>query len=132
MKTLMNSCLVVLVALAPGCRTWLAADSNDSRAGALKTWKRKNPVWRGVQLMVGSDTQAAALAEQLPKLAAVGVNAVILETDYNFEFKSHPELSSRGCVTRARAHELAAVARESGIRLIPQINCLGHQSWSRN
>jgi len=86
---------------------------------------------RGVHLMLGSDSQAAALQEQMPKLASAGVNALVLETDYNFEFKSHPELSSPGCVTQARAHELAAEARRLGIRLIPEINCLGHQSWSK-
>ena len=131
MKTPLNFCLVVLLALAPACQTGSTSDSKNSLARAAKTWKGENPIWRGVHLMVGSDSQAAALKEQLPKLAAVGVNVILLETDYNFEFKSHPELSSRGCVTQARAHELAAAARESGIRLIPQINCLGHQSWSK-
>jgi len=86
---------------------------------------------RGAHLLVGSESQAAALQEQLPRLAAAGVNVLILETDYDFEFKSHPELSSPGCVTRARAHGLAAEARRLGIRLIPGINCLGHQSWSK-
>ena len=103
-----------------------------AQSHAAETWKEKNPVWRGAHLMVESDRQAAALLEQLPKLAAVGVNMILVETDYNFEFKSHPELSSPGCVTQARAHELAAEARKLGIRLIPQINCLGHQSWSKN
>jgi Glycosyl hydrolase family 20, catalytic domain len=132
MKTLINFCLVALLLLAPGCQTGSTADSKNSQSTASKTWKKKNPVWRGVHLMLGSDTQAVTLKEQLPRLAAAGVNVIIIETDYNFEFKSHPELSSRGCVTQTRAHELAAAARESGIRLIPQINCLGHQSWSKN
>jgi Glycosyl hydrolase family 20, catalytic domain len=115
---------VVLFVLAAGTR---------AHAGEwLDAWRATNHIWRGVHLMVGSDAQAIALKEQLPRLAAVGVNAIIVETDYNFEFKSHPELSSRGCVTQAHAHELAAAARASGIRLIPQINCLGHQSWSKN
>ncbi len=98
----------------------------------LDTWRATNSTWRGVHLMVGSEAQAVELREQLPRLAAVGVNAIIVETDYNFEFKSHPELSSRDCVTRATAHALAQAARVSGIRLILQINCLGHQSWSKH
>ena len=110
----------------------LLASGIGTHAGEwLDGWRATNHIWRGVHLMVGSDAQAALLQEQLPRLAAVGVNTIIVETDYNFEFKSHPELSSRGCVTQARAHELAAAAREWGIRLIPQINCLGHQSWSK-
>src|ERR1019366_10440109 len=99
---------------------------------STKSRQQKDAVMRGVHLMLASDSQAAALQEQLPGLAAAGVNTLILETDYNFEFKSHPQLSSPSCVTQARAHELAAEARRLGIRLIPDINCLGHQSWSKN
>ncbi len=127
---LIQICFVVLLALAAGCQT-RSVDSKPSRADATKPHEQTNSFLRGVHLLLGSDAQAAALQEEMPKLAAVGVNALVLETDYSFEFKSHPELSSPGCVTKARAHELAAQARRLGIRLIPQINCLGHQSWSR-
>lgn len=97
----------------------------------LENWRATNRVWRGIHLMVGSDSHAAVLKEQLPRLAAAGANVVIVETGYHFKFKSHPELSSPGSVTQVRAHELAATARAAGIRLIPQLNCLGHQSWSQ-
>src|SRR6185369_6092030 len=107
------------------------ADSNGPNIAAVKLWKEKNPVWRGVHLLINNDGQITALQGQLPKLAAVGVNTLILEVNYNFEFQSHPELSSPSGVKPAHAHELAAAARKSGIRLIPQINCLGHQSWSK-
>ncbi len=130
MKQLVRFCLIVSVALATGSQIG-SAESKRSQADTTKSRQQKNPVLRGVHLMLGSDSQAAALQEQLPKLAALGVNALILETDYNYEFKSHPELSSPGCVTQARAHKLAAEARRLGIRLIPEINCLGHQSWSK-
>jgi len=130
MKPLIQFCLALTLALVTGCQTE-PVDSRLSQPPAAKLRPEKEAPWRGVHLILGSDSQAAALQEQMPKLAAVGVNALILETDYDFEFKSHPELSSPGCVTRARAHALAAEARRSGIRLIPQINCLGHQSWSR-
>ncbi len=130
MKTLLQFSLVATLALATGCRT-STLDTRHAQGGFTKPGPQKGTLWRGVHLMLGSDSQAATLQEQMPKLAAVGVNALILETDYSFEFKSHPELSSPGCVTRARAHALAAEARRLGIRLIPQINCLGHQSWSK-
>ena len=122
----------IILALLVGVQTGGAAEARYPQADPVKTWKDSNPVWRGVHLMVGNDAQAVVLRDQLPRLAAVGVNVVLVETDYNFEFKSHPELSSSGCVTQARARELAATARQMGIRLIPQINCLGHQSWSKN
>src|SRR5581483_9234198 len=76
--------------------------------------------------------QADALKAALPKLAAAGVNAVIAEVDYGFEFQSHPEVRDERFVTRAQAQELTAAAHALGIRLIPQLNCLGHQSWSKH
>jgi hypothetical protein len=97
----------------------------------LDTWRTTNRVWRGVHLMVNNDGAVTALKEQLPKLAATGVNTLILEVNYNFDFKSHPELSAPARVKAAAARELTAAARPLGIRLIPQINCLGHQSWSK-
>jgi hypothetical protein len=130
MKYSIQFCLVASLALATSCQIG-SADSKLPQADATKPRQQKDPVLRGVHLMLGNDSQAGALQEQLPKLAALGVNTLILETDYSFEFKSHPELSSPDCVTQARAHKLAAEARRQGIRLIPEINCLGHQSWSK-
>jgi hypothetical protein len=129
-KCLTHFCLVASLVLVTGCRMG-SADSKLSRADLANSRRQPNTVLRGVHLLLGNDSQAAVLQEQLPKLASLGVNTLVLETDYNFEFKSHPELSSPGCVTRARAHKLAVEARRLGIRLIPEINCLGHQSWSR-
>jgi hypothetical protein len=56
---------------------------------------------------------------------------VIAEVDYGFEFQSYPEVRSKGFITRAQAQELVTAAHQQGIRLIPQLNCLGHQSWSK-
>jgi hypothetical protein len=68
------------------------------------------------------------IAEILPPL---GVNALILEVDYGFAYSSHPELNRAGAdaATRDDARKIAALCRAHGIRLIPQFNCLGHQSW---
>lgn len=82
--------------------------------------------------MANTDEQAQTLIEQLPRLTALGVNAVILEVNYSFQFESHPELCSGRGMSKAQAHELARAARANGVRLIPQFNCLGHQSWSKN
>src|SRR5690242_1679867 len=54
---------------------------------------RKTPKWCGLHLIVvRSDKDLDILAGQLPKLARLGVNVLILEVDYNFHFQSHPEL----------------------------------------
>ncbi len=49
--------------------------------------------WQGIHLLdFNNDADLEALALELPKLAAQGINFIILEVDYHFEFKSHPEL----------------------------------------
>lgn len=108
------------------------AETAGARARRAKAWRAENPVWRGVHLAVNSDTDADALGKALPHLRSVGVNVVVAEVNYQFEFKSHPELRGGSFVTRAKAQALASIARSLDIRLIPELNCLGHQSWSKN
>jgi hypothetical protein len=118
--------------LVLGFNTLAAPAKEEPEINWSRNWKAANPVWRGVHLSVQSEDQAHAMVESLPKLAAVGVNFVIAEVDYSFEFQSHPEVRGSRFVTRDQAREIATTARAQGIRLIPQINCLGHQSWSSN
>jgi hypothetical protein len=58
------------------------------------------------------------------------VNTLILRVDFNFQYKSHPELRDSGALTEADVKKLVAAAKKDNIRLIPQINLLGHQSWA--
>ncbi len=97
----------------------------------LQSWRAANPVWRGVHLWLDRDSEAVNLITALPKLAAIGVNVVVVEVNYSFEFSAHPELRNRRFVTRTNAHALARAARACGIRLIPEFNCLGHQSFGK-
>jgi Glycosyl hydrolase family 20, catalytic domain len=93
---------------------------------------RKKPgKWCGLHVIVfKNDKDLETLGNQVPKLAGLGVNVLILEVDYNFAFKSHPELrGEQNVITSQGAQQLAAVCRKHGIRLIPQFQCLGHQSW---
>jgi hypothetical protein len=69
------------------------------------------------------------LREVLP---AQGVNTLILEFDFNFNFQSRPEFAEPGALGANEVRQIVAVCREQGIQLIPQINCLGHQSWDRH
>jgi hypothetical protein len=123
MKLFPALCLVLPFVFLAGCRTGDAARQNATAAS------HPTP-WRGLHLMLSSDQQADVLIQQLPKLAADGVNVIIVEVDYNFDYQSHPELRPSQYVTRAGAQRLTHAAREQHIRVIPQINCLGHQSWS--
>jgi hypothetical protein len=108
------------------------AETAGARAQRAKAWRAENPVWRGVHLAVNSDAEADALGEALPHLRSVGVNVVVAEVNYQFEFKSHPELRGLSFVSKARAQALAGVGRSLDIRLIPELNCLGHQSWKQS
>jgi hypothetical protein len=90
--------------------------------------------WRGVHVMAwglaGGPEGLAPLKEAVEKvLAPLGVNVIVLEVGYNYEFKSHPELRQTKFITHADARDLAKSCRTHGIRVIPQFNCLGHQSW---
>jgi hypothetical protein len=120
------------IATVLGCRTEERASLEDGSTGGTKPAPAVRTVWRGVHLMLGNEEQAVALIEELPKLAALGINVILLEVNYSFDFQSHPELRARNFFTKADAQKLAQAARESHIRLIPQLNCLGHQSWSKS
>lgn len=64
------------------------------------------------------------------ELAPRKVNTLILRVDYNYEYESHPELRDQKALTKADVKKLVAACRKDSIRLIPQINLLGHQSWA--
>jgi hypothetical protein len=88
---------------------------------------------RGLHLMAPAkkDLPAAVqfIREVLPK---EGVNTLVLEFDYNFNFQSRPEFSDAAALGKAEVTELVNACREKGIELIPQMNCLGHQSWAKH
>ena len=92
-------------------------------------WKAENKQWIACHL-IGVKPDRLDTVEKLivEGLAPLGFNALILEVDYGFQFKSHPELETGG-LNKEQARELAEVCRQHGIRLIPLMNCLGHQSW---
>jgi hypothetical protein len=64
------------------------------------------------------------------ELAPNGINTLVLRVDYNYEYKSYPNLRDSSCLTEQDVKKLVSTARANGIRLIPQINLLGHQSWA--
>lgn len=81
---------------------------------------------------------AAPSPEQVPRfvafieneLAPRRVNTLILRVDYRYEFKSHPELRDSVALSKREVKKLVAACRKHGIRVIPQLNLLGHQSWA--
>jgi hypothetical protein len=91
----------------------------------------KSKPWRAIHLLsYDTDADLDALGKNVEALAKQGINVIVLEVDYNFAFKSHPELRrGKDPITRDGAKRFAALCKKFGIRLIPQFQSLGHQSW---
>jgi hypothetical protein len=66
------------------------------------------------------------------ELAPRRVNTLVLRVDYNYQYTTHPELRDSVALSKADIRKLADVCRKNNIRVIPQINLLGHQSWANN
>lgn len=64
------------------------------------------------------------------ELGPGGINTLVLRVDYNFAYTSHPELRDDNPLSREQVKSLLEAADNQGIRIIPQINLLGHQSWA--
>jgi len=86
--------------------------------------------WRGLHIPLQS-AEGARTAERLVRevLQPLGVNVLVVEVNYSYQFESRPELGG-GTLTKDDARRLAETCRSAGIRLIPLLNCLGHQSWA--
>jgi len=63
-------------------------------------------------------------------LAPAGVNTLVLRVDYGYRYKSHPELVGGHPLEEDDIKKLVAVCKKNNIRLMPQVNLLGHQSWA--
>jgi hypothetical protein len=115
---LARSLIVVLLLLI--CGAWMPVSA-----------KKSPKVWRAIHVLdYGSDSALDVLGQNLETLSKQGINVLILEVNYNFEFKSHPELRrGQNPITRDGARKFAALCKKYNIRLIPEFQSLGHQSW---
>jgi hypothetical protein len=91
------------------------------------------PPVRGLHLMApGAEDLPLALRfikEALPK---EGVNTLVLEIGYNFQFTKRPEMANPNGLSAENLRQLAEACKSVNVRLIPLINLLGHQSWARS
>ncbi|MBI5087261.1 MAG: family 20 glycosylhydrolase, partial [Acidobacteria bacterium] len=69
------------------------------------------------------------IEEALPK---EGVNVLVLEINYRYQFVKRPEVAEPDSLSREQLQQLAGACRKAGVKLIPLINLLGHQSWAKN
>ena len=58
------------------------------------------------------------------------INTIILMVDYRYSFESHPELRDSDSLSKSDVKKIVEACRKGGIKIIPQINMLGHQSWA--
>jgi N-acetyl-beta-hexosaminidase len=66
------------------------------------------------------------------ELAPRKVNTLIVQMEYHYQFKSHPELTDSFALSMADVKKIVSVCKKNNIRVIPQIDLLGHQSWANH
>jgi hypothetical protein len=67
------------------------------------------------------------IREVLPK---EGVNTLVIDVDYRYQFTSHPEVRDKDPWSADNVKAVVQAAHDAGVKLIPQVNLLGHQSWA--
>ncbi len=90
----------------------------------------KRPLVLGMHALTETDADARTLVGEVPSLAKRGVNLLIAEVDYWYDYASHPELGLENPVKKETVKALLTACRAHGIRLVPQFQSLGHQSWA--
>lgn len=66
------------------------------------------------------------------ELAPRKVNTLFILVDYHYQFKSHPELTDSFALSMADVKKIVRACARHQIRIIPQINMLGHQGWEEH
>ena len=116
----------------PSCPSWINSFADVGGSGhAPFSGRQTKPhkPWIGVHVTVSNAIAMEKLRTSIPALGKMGINALVLEVDYGFAFASNPEMVGPGAVTKEQAKSIGDLCRSSGIRPIPMLNCLGHQSW---
>jgi lysophospholipase L1-like esterase len=79
--------------------------------------------------MLTTKDNAEQLTQVVNGLAEMGVNSIVAEINYGYEYESHPELRSDNPSGKESVKRLVDECKKNNVRLIPQFQCLGHQSW---
>ena len=65
------------------------------------------------------------------ELGPAHFNLLILRVDWNYDYQCHPELRDPNPLKLADVKRIVEVCKKHGIKIAPQINLLGHQSWAK-
>jgi len=64
------------------------------------------------------------------ELATRGINTLVLQVEYNYQYETYPQLRDTSALSKKDAKKIVEACKKHNIRIIPQINMLGHQSWA--
>lgn len=64
------------------------------------------------------------------ELAPRRLNLMVIRVDFHYQYKTHPELIAEQALSNADVKKIVAACKKAGIRIVPQVNLLGHQSWA--
>jgi len=135
---LFAACLFSGALWAQGNTKLFASDRSGGslvKLGGLRVeesaWPRANGrvAWRGVHVGISSQKAVEQLTEVVGELARLGINAIMAEINYGYQYQSHPELRAGNASGSEQIKKLLLECRMYSVRLIPQFQCLGHQSW---
>lgn len=88
---------------------------------------------RGICIAAPSSERLEIFLKTIDEVfSEANINTLILRIDFRYQYQSRPELVDDGALSREQIKKLVEVCRKNDIRLIPQINLLGHQSWHSN
>ena len=86
---------------------------------------------RGICLSIprpaGVDSFVRFIESELPSRK---VNLLVLLVEYHYQFSSHPELVDSFALSKSDIRKIVKACHKGNIRVIPQIDLLGHQSWA--
>jgi len=85
----------------------------------------------GIHCTVDSDDTGEQLLLEIPQLAKMGINLIVIEIGYCYQWKTHPELAESYFLSADMATQIAQESNDYGITVVPLINCVGHQSWDK-
>ena len=87
--------------------------------------------WNAIHIGINSNSIDRLIDAVNNVLSRLGINLLIVEVNYNFEYESYPQLRNDNPVSKAQMKKLISACRNNEIRIIPQFQSLGHQSWSK-
>ncbi len=113
-------------------RLALALDPKTKRIPCFTVRDWPDMPWRAVHIMLPAEKELPRFRKFVDEvLLPLHFNTVVVEVNYDFPYRSHPEVSDTDARSRQFCSSLRDITASRGLRLIVEFNCLGHQSWGK-